>query len=217
MSEHLSLNVEIRDVIGKKVKTLRQEGLLPATVYGKGFDPISIQLNERTFFQVYRKVGRTSVIDLHIPGQPKSAAFIHDVQRHPVSRSIIHADFRVVNLKEHMHSAVPITLIGESPLVEKNDAILNQSLYELDVYALPDNIPSSIELDVSVLDSLDKSIYVSDIPAHPEYEITSEADTLVVTLTQTRMQAALEEEAAAAEAEAGVTLEEEGTPELEEE
>lgn len=207
MSEHLSLDVEIRDVIGKKVKTLRQEGLLPATVYGKGFDPISVQLNERTFFQVYRKVGRTSLVDLHIPGQAKQAAFIHDVQRHPVSRSIIHADFRVVNLKERMYSAVPITLIGESPVVERNDAILNQSLQELEVYALPDNIPAHIEVDVSVLDSLDKSIYVSDIPTHPDYEIISEAETLVVTLTQTRMQAALEEEAAGGEAEAGVTLE----------
>ena len=205
MSTQHSLALQRRTVIGKKVKYLRNEGLLPATVYGKGVEPVSVQVDERTFFQVYRKVGQSALIELTIPGLPMQSAFVQDIQRHPVSRQIIHADLRVVDLKVEMTTDVPIHLVGISPLVEKDDAVLNASLQAITVRALPANVPSQIEIDVSVLDSLDKSIHVADLPRGDDYEILTDDEEVIVTLTQTRMAAELEQE----EAE-----EEEGQPEL---
>lgn len=201
MATNYALDVQLREVLGKKVKHLRHEGLIPATVYGKGFAPVSIQVDERTFLGVYRKVGRTALIDLHIPGQAKQAAFVHAVQRHPVSRAIIHADFRVVDLKVAMTSAIPVVLVGKSLLVERGDAIVNQALAELEVHALPANLPQHLEIDISDLDSFDKHIYVRDLPTSLTYEIVTEAEELVVSLTSVRAAVAAEEEEAPAPAE----------------
>ena len=93
MSEKFTLSLEPRSVLGKKVKRLRRSGILPATVYGKGVEPIAVQVDTRSFQAIYRQAGRTSLIELHITGHPPLAAFIHALQRHPVTRDIIHADF----------------------------------------------------------------------------------------------------------------------------
>jgi large subunit ribosomal protein L25 len=193
MSENFSLDVQLRTVRGKKVKYLRDQGLLPATVYGKGVDPVSIQVDGKTFYNLYRKAGQTSLIEIAIPGQRKKlSTFVHDIQRHPVTRSIIHADFRAVDLKVAINAEVPINLIGTSPLVERGDAVLNQSLSQLEVHALPANIPSYIEVDVSDLDSLDKNIHVSELPRGVDYEIVTDDEEVIVSLSQVR--AAVEEE-----------------------
>src|SRR5262245_7686605 len=188
-----SLAVELRTVLGKKVKQLRRSGLLPATVYGKGISPISIQIDERTFTSTYRHVGRTALVELNIPNQPIQSAFIHAVQRHPVSRSIIHVDFRVVDLKVAITVEVPLTFTGESPLVERGDAVLNQVLNSVEVRALPAELPSHIEVDISGLDELDKTIRVRDLPTASTYTIVTDEDELVVSLGQAREEEVEEE------------------------
>ncbi len=194
MSNNFSLDVQRRTVQGKHVKHLRSQGILPAVVYGKGFEPVAVQVDERTFFNVYRKTGRNSLIDLTIPGIPTQSVFVHEIQRHPVTRVITHADFRVVDLKVKIYSEVPLTVVGESPLIERGDAVVNQSLQQVQVYALPANIPSYLEVDISVLDSFDKNIHVRDLAHSAEYELVTEEDLLVVSLSQTRKAVADEEE-----------------------
>jgi large subunit ribosomal protein L25 len=191
-----NLDADLRTVLGKKVKLLRRDGLLPATVYGKGISPLSIQLNDRTFNQTYRHVGRTALVELHIPGQPIQSAFVHAVQRHPVSRSIIHVDFRVVDLKTALTVEVPIITVGESPLVVRGDAIINHAISSLLVRALPAELPQHIEVDVSILDSIEKTIHVRDLAGSGTYTIITDGDELVVALSQSREAA----EDAAAEA-----------------
>src|SRR5690242_11869130 len=128
MADKISLQLENRTLIGKKVKRLRREGILPATVYGKGVGPFSVQVDARTFSSVLRQAGGTSLVELAIPGQPKQSAFIHALQRHPVTRNIIHADLLVVDLLVEMTVQVPVHVVGESELVKRGDAILNQLL-----------------------------------------------------------------------------------------
>jgi large subunit ribosomal protein L25 len=167
-------------------------------VYGKGVDPVSIQVDGKTFYNLYRKAGHNSLIEIVIPGQRKKlSTFVHDIQRHPVTRSIIHADLRAVDLTVSINADVPINLIGTSPLVERGDAVLNQSLNQLEVHALPANIPSYIEVDVSNLDRLDKNIHVSDLPRGIDYEIIADDEELVVSLSQVRAAVEEEEEEAA--------------------
>jgi large subunit ribosomal protein L25 len=194
MTETISLDAQVRDVVGKQVKRLRQQGLLPATAYGKDFGPLSLQINEKTFSAIYRDAGKTTLLNLKIAGQKPQKALIYDVQRHPVKRDIIHADFRVVDLKVEMDAEVPILLVGESPLVERDDAVLNSGITSVVVHALPEDIPHHIEVDISQLDSLDKVIYVSDLASQAGFTFQTPADTLVVTLTQTRAAEAEEEE-----------------------
>ncbi|MBC8076012.1 MAG: 50S ribosomal protein L25 [Chloroflexales bacterium] len=198
MANQHSLDAQLRTVLGKKVKRLRHEGLLPATVYGKGISPLSIQLNLRTFNSMYRQVGRSALVELTIPNQPLQSAFIHAVQRHPVSRAIIHVDFLVVDLRVEITVEVPITYTGESPLVERGDAVLNTVANSLAVRALPASLPQHINVDLSSLDELDKSIHVRDLAPSGDYTIMTDPDELLVSLGVSR--ANVEDEAEAAEA-----------------
>lgn len=200
MADKITLALESRALTGKKVNRLRRAGILPATVYGKGVGPFAVQVEARTFQDVYRHAGRTTLVELQIPGQEKVSAFIHALQRHPVSRAIIHADFHVVDLRIEITVAVPIHIVGTSALVERGDALLNQVLTTLDVLALPAELPPYIEVDISGLDSFDKTIHVRDIALPGKGTIETPEDELVVSLTPTRP-----EEPEEAEAEAGET------------
>lgn len=195
MADRIKVELENRTLTGKKVNRLRREGLLPATVYGKGVGPFSVQMNLRAFNDVYRKAGRTGLIDLAIPGQAGVSAFVHTLQRHPVSRVIQHVDFLAVDLRVEVTVDVPVHIVGESDLVRRGDALLNQVLTALAVHALPADIPSSIEVDISGLDSLDKSIHVGDITLPTKGAIVTPADELVVSLTQARPEEETEEAA----------------------
>ena len=176
MADKITLALENRTVTGKKVNRLRRAGMMPATVYGKGVGPFTVQVNARAFSDVLRHAGRTTLVELQIPGQPAQSAFVHVLQRHPVSRAILHADFLVVDLRTEITVAVPIHIIGESPLVERGDAILNQPLTTLSVRALPTDLPANIEVDISGLDSMDKAIHVRDIPALEKGTIVTPED-----------------------------------------
>ncbi|MFO7171311.1 MAG: 50S ribosomal protein L25 [Chloroflexota bacterium] len=197
MAERFTLSLEPRTVLGKKVKALRRRGIMPATVYGRGVEPIAVQVDARVFNDLYRKAGRTSVVDLQIPGQRPLSAFIHMLQRHPVTREILHADFRVVDLRTELVVAVPVQVTGESPLVARGDAIINLVHSTLNVRALPTDVPSAITVDISGLDSFDKNIHVRDIELPEKVTIELDPDEMVVTLTAARVVAEEEAEAEA--------------------
>lgn len=186
MAERPTLTLERRTVLGKKVKTLRRSGLVPATVYGKGVEPIAVQLGARTFADMLRKAGKTTLLDLSIPGERPLSAFIHALQRHPVSREILHVDLRVVDLRTEIVVAVPVHLEGDSPLVARGDALLNIVHTTLNVRALPTDVPSSLHVDVSGLDSFEKTLHVSDITLPSGVAVELPGDELLVSLTAAR-------------------------------
>lgn len=204
--EKPSLALETRSVVGKKVKRLRAQGLLPATLYGKGVEALSVQTDEKTFGLLYRQIGRSTLIELTIPGQPNQSAFIHAIQRHPVSRRIIHADLRVVDLKVAITVDVPIRLVGENTAVEKGEATLNQQHATLHIQALPADVPQSIDIDLTEL-SFGHEVRVRDLTIPAGVTVLTDADDVVVSLTETRGIAA-EEEAANAPSEPTLVREE---------
>lgn len=188
-TEKVRLQLEPRSVVGKKVKSLRSKGVLPATVYGKGIDPVSVQTDAKTFTQLYQKIGRSTLVEFQLPGGRVQSAFIHAVQRHPVSRQLLHADLRVVDLNVAISVDVPIRLIGENTLVEKGQATLNQQHATLHITALPGEIPSHIDVDISALDDFDKVIHVSDLQVSSGVTVLTAADDTVLSLTQSRVAA----------------------------
>jgi large subunit ribosomal protein L25 len=208
-TDKLALQLEQRSIIGKKVKNLRREGIIPATVYGKGVEPVSVQVDEKTFGLLYRQAGRSALVELQIPGMKTQSAFIQAIQRHPVTRRILHADLRVVNLNEPITVDVPVRLVGENTMVEKGQATFNQQHATLSVTALPANVPQHIDIDISELD-LESEVRVRDLAVPAEVTVLTDAEDLVLSLTETRssIESASDEEAEIAGAEPELIREE---------
>ena len=180
----IEIKLDKRTVIGKKVNNLRKAGIMPATVYGKHLAPCNVQTELRTFMPLMKAAGRTNLVTLHIAGEAPIAAFVHTYQRHPVSRVIIHVDFHAVDLNETVEVDVPVHMTGMSLLVSRGDALLN-NVTSLRVKALPTNLPSVITVDISVLDSLEKAIHISDIALPAGAVIIGHGGDLVIGLVPT--------------------------------
>src|SRR6266498_138397 len=135
--KHPQLKSEVRTVLGKKIKKLRREGLLPANVYGKGLQSTAIQVKVSDFEKVYKEVGETGLINLEFDGKTKPV-LIKSMQMNYDSHTPLHVDFYQVNLKEKVKATVPIILLGEPKAVTDKVGILLQTLSDVEVEALPD-------------------------------------------------------------------------------
>lgn len=212
-----SLHVEERTLFGKKVNRLRREGILPATVYGKGVGPFSVQLSAREFEHTFKRAGRTSLIDMTVPGQSQLSVFVHAVQRHPVRRDVIHVDFLAVDLAHEITVAVPLRFAGEPELAKRGEAVVNHLLNALEVRTLPANVPAAIDVDVSQLEGFDQNISAGDIPLPAQVELVTAGDTIVASLSPSRIEQEEEEAVEATEAAAEPERVQERTEETEEE
>lgn len=146
MGDKLTLKLDERAVHGKKVAKLRNEGIIPAVVYGPGVEPVSVQIDNSTFTKVYRQAGTYTPVHLTI-GTKKRIAMIKDVDRDPVKGAVRHVSFHAVNANEPVTAEVPIHLMGEGESeAEKNGLIILQALDKIEVKALPMDLPEAIEI-----------------------------------------------------------------------
>ncbi len=186
------LKVEKRTVIGREVKKLRAEGLIPGIVYGAKTEAVPFQVGASTLEKLLAQV-QNQLFDLVVGDEAPRKVLVQEVQRHPVRRALLHVDFQQVNLTEKREIEVPLVIVGSSPLVRENTYMLNQQLSEVIVRCLPADIPGSIEVDVSVLTEPDLTITAGDLTLPEKVELVTPADDLVVGLTTTRAMAAEEE------------------------
>ncbi len=184
--DKLSLKLEPRTITGKKVKSLRKTGLVPASICGKGVQSESFQLDAREFGLVYRRVGRTGLIDLQLPGGTQSA-FVRQVQRHPVSQQFLHVDFRIVDLRSEIVADVPVVMVGENELVARGEGVLSIGHPTLHVRALPADLPQQIEVDISQITDFTTVIHVRDLNLGDKVQVLTAEDDNVVTVTPSRM------------------------------
>lgn len=191
MDKH-TLSLEPRTVTGKKVKTLRRAGLVPASICGKGIQSESFQLDSKAFDAVYRRVGRNGLIDLQMPSGTQSA-FVRQVQRHPVSSVYLHVDFRIVDLRTEITADVPIIAVGTNELIERGDGILTLGHSTVHVKALPADLPQQVEIDISRIPDYTTSLHVRDLELGDKVQVLSPEDDMVATITQSRMAAEEEE------------------------
>lgn len=162
--EKLKLQANKRELLGKKVKTLRNQGILPANVYGKGIDSVAVSLPTKEFQSLSRTAGETGVIYLKVEGEEKERpVLIHAISKHPVTDTLIHADLYQVNLREKTTANVPVVMIGENELEKNGEVLLMQVLNEIEVEALPTDIPHQFEIDVTSLGEVGQSIKVSNL------------------------------------------------------
>jgi len=159
----LNLKSEKRKVFGRKVKKLRQQDILPANIYGKKIKSQALQVDLKEFLEVYQQAGETGVVYLTVAGNKDPySVLINNLQTHPVSDLPLHIDFRQVDLKEKVQVAIPIELINEAPGVSKG-GILVQLMNEVEVEALPTDLPDKIEVDISGLEEIGNSIAIKDL------------------------------------------------------
>jgi large subunit ribosomal protein L25 len=177
--EEVVFQANQRDVIGKKVKRLRRDGLLPAVVYGHNIEPIPISLDMREANRTLDSISPSALIVLNIDGD-KHYAIVRDKQRNPLLRSIIHIDFQAVSLTETVRADVNVNIVGEAPAVETYLAILVPSLEQLSIECLPTNLPDRIDVDVSGLAEIGDSLLVSDLIVPDGVEILNDPEDVVV-------------------------------------
>jgi large subunit ribosomal protein L25 len=175
MKKHI-LEAQKRTLTGRKVRRLRKEGVLPATLYGKNLASQNVQTSEELFLPIYKEVGETGLIELMLEGK-KHAVLISNIQVHPVTGSAIHIDFREVDLTEKVKAAVPVVLVGESPAEKQGIGTAVLMVSEIEVEALPGDLPESFVVDATILTEVDQVFTVSDLNYDKsKIEVQSEAD-----------------------------------------
>ncbi|HRZ95387.1 MAG TPA: 50S ribosomal protein L25 [Candidatus Moranbacteria bacterium] len=184
--EKIDLKAKIRDVFGKKVNKMRKSGLIPAVVYGKGIKSISLWVNAADFKKLLKKSGESTMINLEIDKKAGCNVIIYEIQRDPVSGSIIHADFFQVRMDEKIETEVELEFIGESPAVRDLGGVLVRNIDEIGVKCFPGDLPSHIDVDISVLKTFDDRICGKDLKISDKVEIDLDPETVVALVAPPR-------------------------------
>ncbi len=180
--EQIKLNANLRQSTGKQeAKRMRAGGLIPAVVYHRGDDPVSISVGDKEFTKIIRAAGGENIlIYLTIEKEKKKsrAVIIKEVQHDPVKRNILHVDFNEISLTEVITVEVDVVGVGEPIGVKQDGGMLDHPLRELKIQCLPTDIPKNIEVDVSVL-KLNDSIHVKDIKVSDKIKVLSDPELLL--------------------------------------
>ncbi len=200
----IELKTHKREVLGKKVRFLRREGLTPVHIFGHNIESLALQAETSLLQRVLTQAGKTKLIDLTVDrGRKPRKVITREIQKHPITRELLHVDFYEVSMEEKIRMEIPIILVGESPALKIKDNIMSQQLDTLDIECLPDAIPSRIEVDISCLTEPEQAIRVKDIVLGKELTIVNNPDVVVVRISVRKVEEVVAPVAEAAEAAAG--------------
>lgn len=180
--EEIVLKALPREIIGKQVKALRREGRLPGVIYGRGLEPILITLDMREAGRVLPTITSSQLLVVDVNGKPHTT-LVREKQRMPTTGSLLHVDFQEVSLTEKLRAKVMIELVGESPAVKLYNGILVAGLEQLEVEALPRDLPERITVDVATLGEIGQSVHVRDIVLSNKVSILDNEDEIIVVVT----------------------------------
>lgn len=202
MDKH-KLTATKRKISGRKVKNLRKEGILPANIYGKDTKSLAIQVLAKDFLQVYEKAGETGVIELAVGDGESHHVLIHNLQLHPVTSLPVHVDFHKISLTEKVKATVPVVTTGVAPAVSSKLGLLLTPINELEVEALPTDLPEHIEVDIAGLSAVGLEIKIKDLKLSDKLTLSADPEQVLIKvgeLLTEETKKILEEEKAAAEA-----------------
>ncbi len=205
--EKIKLETATRETMGKKVRFLRRQGIIPVHLFGHDIDSMALQCDALQLRQAMAQAGKTHIISLMLDKTKKPRnVVIREVQRDPLTDELLHVDLYQVRMDKKIQVDVPIVLIGEAPALKHKDNMLAQALHALTIECLPDRIPESAPVDVSVLTDAEQILHVKDIAIDEGVTVTNDPEQIVVKISVRRVEkveevvaeAVTEEEVAAA-------------------
>jgi large subunit ribosomal protein L25 len=180
--EKVVLNATKRDVIGKQVKALRREGKLPAVIYGRHTEPIKINLDAHSASLALGRLTSSSLVTINVDGT-EYPALVREKQRDFIKNRLLHIDFLAVSMTEKLRTSVSVHLIGVSSAVKDFNAVLVKNLEQLEVEALPTDLPERIDVDITALAKPGDGIRVREVKVPDTVRILNDPDTMVAVAT----------------------------------
>ncbi len=188
-TQGITQELETRELLGKKVKKLRREGIIPVHLYGPGENPRSLQCQSQKLIQVLSAAGGNTAITVSIHGEPgNKLAFAREIQWDPKRDSIFHVDLLVAEVNRPVTAQVPIEFIGESSGARSVGGTIMQQLRQVEVQALPLEMPSQVEIDLALLTDPDSVIRVGDLGLPPEVTVLTDSEEVVVRIELPRVE-----------------------------
>jgi len=178
----LSLSANIRKTLGKKTKSLRKKDILPGVLYGPKIKPLVLEIDLKEFEKIYKEAGESSLISLEVDNR-KASVLIHEIQRDPLSLKPIHIDFYKPSLEEEITANVAIIFEGVSPAVKELGGTLVREISELEVKALPQNLPHEIKVNVGNLKTFEDEILIKDLKIPAGVKVQRGPDEIVAVIT----------------------------------
>ncbi|MBI2309564.1 50S ribosomal protein L25 [Candidatus Collierbacteria bacterium] len=187
-SQKLLLTSAKRKIVGRKVKSLRKEGQVPANVFGKKIKSLAVSVKSIDFRKIFSKAGATGIIYLEVTGEKElRPVLVSTIQKHPLNGSLLHIDFRQVDLAEKVKAEVPIRIIGESLAVKDKNGVLVLVLSQVMVEALPADLPESLDISIQSLVEIGQSVHIKDIKVDKaKVKIEAGEDETVVIIQEPR-------------------------------
>jgi len=188
----IQIEAQLREQVGRKAKHVRFDGSIPAILYGHGIGNISVAINAKSFVKVLPELSSSTLLNLNIDGDSR-AVLVSEVQRDPMTGKPIHVDFHQVNLKEEIETTVPLVFEGVSLAVKDMAGMIVKSINEINVQALPQDLPEHIIVDISALNDFDARITIADLKVGDNVKVLDNAEEIVAVVTPPRSEAEMEE------------------------
>ncbi len=180
----IELRAQPRTLIGKQVKLLRHQSIVPGVVYGHNIDPVAVQFDTKELTQALRRAGTSATVQLSVEGTENPYLVIfRDVQHHAIRQDVTHVDLQALSLTETVRVPVSVVLVGEAPAVEEQGGVLMHSLLELEIEALPLDLVPVIEVDISGLTKIGDQITVADLNIPDTITVHNAPDATIVQVT----------------------------------
>lgn len=181
MGDKINLSLDVREAQGKKVASLRKEGLVPGVIYGQGLDPILVQSPYNVLEKAVREAGKHTPVHVTVDGK-KKITLIKDIDRDPVKSRIRHVSFHAVKASDVVTAEVPIVLTGEGESeAEKAGLVVLQAIERVEIKAKPASLPESLEVSIARLATTDDKLTFADITLPEGVEFAdAELDTELV-------------------------------------
>lgn len=168
-----------------KANAVRKAGKIPAIVYGKNTEPMSVAMDALDFTHVFREAGTSNLIEMHLSDK-KFKTLVHDIQKDAVTNQVMHVDFIKVNMKQKIHAEIPLEIVGESTAVINLEGSLITPVDSIEVECLPGDLVSEIKVDISVLDDFEKNIKIGDLAIPEGIEVLSDPEEIIAFVQEPR-------------------------------
>ena len=178
-----SLSAKIRKEFGKKTRVLRKKGILPAVLYGPKIKKVlPLEIDFKEFEKVYKEAGESSLVSLNIKGEKSATVLIHEVKRDPLALKPIHVDFYQPSLEEETTVKVPLIFEGEAKVCKELGGTLVRNIQEVEVKALPQNLPKEIIVNIEVLKTFEDNILIKDLKLPGGVKILKDPEEIVASV-----------------------------------